>query len=128
MWEAASDAAISFEPRLDQEVSYIIEEPVLSTALWSRLRQLTDEVDIIHGTSAKAYSLPCRKGRSGVHDNKSVKPGAVSSVEGARGPEEVDVMMSDGQKVSASLLVSYGGRWGNFDRASGTHPFSEFLI
>lgn len=62
MWDACSDAAITFgKPDLSENVAYIVENDLVLDSLTREAKKLTDQVDIIYQTKVVQYNLPTRE-------------------------------------------------------------------
>ncbi|XP_055337117.1 ubiquinone biosynthesis monooxygenase COQ6, mitochondrial-like, partial [Paramacrobiotus metropolitanus] len=121
VWESSSDAAISFEPANLDDISYIVEEPVLSTALWTRLRQL-DRVQVLHNVKATSYDLPSRRSKL-VHGESSHST-KDSQTPDTGGYEAATVTLSDGSQVETSLLIGADGPQSEVRQAMGIQNVS----
>ena len=63
VWDACSDAHISFDPSREfgdssSDMGYIVENPVTITALRKQLKVLDSRVDVFYGTKLKRLTLP----------------------------------------------------------------------
>ncbi|OQV20177.1 Ubiquinone biosynthesis monooxygenase COQ6, mitochondrial [Hypsibius exemplaris] len=104
VWESASEAAISFQqPRLDEYVSYVVEDEVLASAVWTRLGELSSQVDVVHNLSAKTYDLPSRR-----NDMHKKEAGSASRDDSGR-EDRVKIVLSDGTQLETSLLIGADG-------------------
>ena len=89
---------------MTDNVSYVVEDEVLSSSLWTRLRQL-DNVDVHHGTAK--FTLPSRT-RSGHSDASATTDLSVGLDQDAGEFDRDDLVklaLSNGQNIETRLLV-----------------------
>ncbi|GAV02376.1 hypothetical protein RvY_12951-2 [Ramazzottius varieornatus] len=109
VWESATDALIVFQnDGLAKNVSYVVEDEVLSASLWTRLGQL-DSVDVYHGTAK--YTIPSR---SRSRDSSASGPADAASglEEETNEPDPDDLVkltLSTGEKIESRLLIGADG-------------------
>ncbi|XP_072284373.1 ubiquinone biosynthesis monooxygenase COQ6, mitochondrial [Pyxicephalus adspersus] len=91
VWDACSDAIITFDKEGLEDIGYIIENDVITAALTKQLDTMSDRIDVLYRSRAINYTWP------GPHPD-----GGESGW--------VQIQLADGQKLHTRLLIGADGQ------------------
>lgn len=91
VWDACSDALITFDKEGLEDMGYIIENDVITAALTKQLDAMADRIEVLYRNRAVNYTWP-----SPYHDGE--------------GSSWVQIQLADGQKLHTKLLIGADGQ------------------
>ncbi|KAG9481650.1 hypothetical protein GDO78_010738, partial [Eleutherodactylus coqui] len=100
VWDACSDALITFDKEGMEDMGYIIENDVITAALTCQLDALSDRVKVLYRSRAVGYTWPA----------------PYSSAEGS---PFVKIHLADGQSLHTRLLIGADGQNSTVRTAAG---------
>ncbi|CAI9567203.1 unnamed protein product [Staurois parvus] len=91
VWDACSDALITFDKEGLEDMGYIIENDVITAALTKQMDAMTDRIEVLYRSRAVNYTWPAP-----YHDEE--------------GSSWVQIQLADGQKLHTRLLIGADGQ------------------
>ncbi|KAG8562171.1 hypothetical protein GDO81_015610 [Engystomops pustulosus] len=100
VWDACSDALITFDKEGMEDMGYIIENDVITTALTSQLDAMSEHVKVLYRSRAVGYTWPA----------------PYTSEEGS---PFVEIQLADGQSLHTRLVIGADGQNSMVRRSAG---------
>ncbi|XP_063804406.1 ubiquinone biosynthesis monooxygenase COQ6, mitochondrial [Pseudophryne corroboree] len=100
VWDACSDALITFDKEGMEEMGYIIENDVITAALTRQLDSLSERVEVLYRSRAVGYTWP-------------------APYRNAEGSPWVQIELADGQRLHTRLLIGADGQNSTVRSAAG---------
>ncbi|KAM5129711.1 ubiquinone biosynthesis monooxygenase COQ6, mitochondrial [Mantella aurantiaca] len=91
VWDACSDALITFDKDGLEDMGYIIENDVITAALTKQLDAMSDRIDVLYRSRAVEYTWP-------------------SPYQDGEGSSWVQIQLADGRKLHTRLLIGADGQ------------------
>ncbi|XP_056409686.1 LOW QUALITY PROTEIN: ubiquinone biosynthesis monooxygenase COQ6, mitochondrial [Hyla sarda] len=100
VWDACSDSLITFDKEGMEDIGYIIENNVITTALTGQLDAMSEHVEVLYRSRAVGYTWPA----------------PYNSVEGS---PYVGIQLADGQSLHTRLVIGADGQNSMVRRSAG---------
>ncbi|XP_053330813.1 ubiquinone biosynthesis monooxygenase COQ6, mitochondrial [Spea bombifrons] len=100
VWDACSDALITFDKDGMEDMGYIVENDVVMAALTRQLSAMSDRVEVLYRSRASRYTWPS------LYQNDGASPW-------------VQIELSGGQTIHTKLLIGADGQNSSVRSASG---------
>lgn len=100
VWDACSDALITFDKEGLDDMGYIVENDVITAALTKQLDAMSDRIEVLYRSRAVNYTWP-------------------SPYDDGEGSSWVQIQLADGQKLHTRLLIGADGQNSTVRSAAG---------